>query len=185
MNIRELSRRTGVSLSTLKTLDKLKVLKLSADPEGDKIEAIKFSLTKNPALTVMQILDLTAQPDLISELGNFEHRARVHLETMGDIKAQAAPTSVTAFLVEAYCRDPIALEVLADWARSILPPKAVGYHWLASRLLFNAPEVSRQKDAKRIPLTFVNLRKVESFAGFWQMNIKREFEYFQKVSLDL
>lgn len=186
MNIYEVSRRVGISLSKLRSLEKLKILKLY--PEEELAPALRFHLGRNAHLSVAQLLALLDAPATLDDLGRYAVRARAQLTSLGDVKAGAAPRDVTAYSIDAGKGDVAAAEILAAWLRSVLPGFAVTHHWVAVRLLIGLPESLREQNAKMLTLALLHVRKLPSFAGWWhseEFGMRNTIKYHAKAHLPL
>lgn len=187
MNIHDLSRRTHISLANLRKLERLDVLKL--DEETPLAAPLRLHLGRNQRMTVAQMLALIDEPATLDELGKYEARARAQLATLGDVKATAAPRSVTAEIVEASKGNPEACRALANWLKAILPSEPVPYHWVAVRLLAPLNEFLRETNAPLINLALLKVRGLPEFAGWWKSVpiAGRNTIVFQKakIALDL
>lgn len=186
MNIHEMSNRTGVSLSTLRKLDRLGVLKV--DAESDAAAAIRFHLTRNQQMTAAQFLAVLDDRTLISELGRYSARCQAQLDGLGAVEATLAPKSVTAEIPQAARGDDDAALVIAEWLMSILPADPVPHAWPAVRLLMPLNEFLREQYAPLINLALLNVRRLPEFALCWRsekIGDRNQIRYFSKTTLDL
>jgi len=166
MNIHDISRRTHISLENLRKLERLGVLKL--DEETPIAAPLRLHLARNQRMTVAQILTLIEEPEIVEELGKYAERARAQISALGDVKATAAPRSVTAEIVEASKGNPDACRIIADWLKEVLPSEPVPYHWVAVRLLAPLNEFLREMNAPLINLALLKVRGLPEFAGWWR-----------------
>lgn len=185
MNIYEMSQRTNISVSKLKKLQRLDVLKV--DPENPVAALLRFHLARNQQLTAAHTLALLAAPEILDQLGKYTDRAKAQLAAIGSVTA--APRNVTAAIFEAGRGDAGEAETLAAWLRDVLPREAVPYHWVAVRLLYGLPDTLKKQYAKRLNIALANVRKLESFAGYWtpeEIGVRNKIIYHQpKLALDL
>lgn len=165
MNIHELSARTNISLSALKKLDRLKVLKV--DPEHSLASSLRFHLARNQHLSVAQIIAIKQDSSVLDELGKYRDRALNQITVLGDVAP--APREVTALIYDAGKGDTDACEAIAAWLRSILPREPVTYHWVAVRLLWGLPDTLKVQYSKRLNIVLANVRKLDSFAGWYRI----------------
>lgn len=170
MNIHELSSRTNISLSNLRKLERLKVLKV--DAESALAPALRWHLGRNQHMTVTQLLDVLAAPDILDDLGRYAEQARAQIAELGAV--MPAPRDVTAAIYDAGKGDTENVEIIASWLRSVLPREPVSYHWIAVRLLFGLPDTLKTQYAKRLNLVLANARKLDSFAGWFSFEKKGE-----------
>lgn len=163
MNIHELSSRTNISLSNLRKLERLKVLRI--DKESELAPMLRWHLARNQHMTVAQLLDVLAAPAVVGELGRYADRARAQLAEIGVVSA--APPEVTAAIYDAGKSDEASAEIIAAWLRDILPVEPVSYYWIAVRLLYGLPDTLKTQYAKRLNVALANVRKLDSFAGWF------------------
>lgn len=166
MNIHEIARRSGATLSTLKKLERLGVLKVEA--ESEVAAPLRTLLGRNQSLSLAQILLLVENADTLGELGKWEDRARDQIATLGDISSTPVPAGVPTACLIAASGDVDALDHLADWVQASLPPgKGVSFHWLAIRIVMAQHVRAREQSLKSINLAFGKLRGRPKMAGWW------------------
>lgn len=188
MNIHDLAARTGISLKILRKLEKINVLKL--DPENALAAELRFSLSRQSQLSVMDLLTLLENPDIFGDLRQYDERAREQVARLGDVTSGAAPKHVTAEIPNAAKGDRRAALVIADWLKGILPAGPVGYHWVAARLLFPLNPFLRKENSKHVIRALLIVRAQPEFAGWWHVRKIHKVdraEYFRaaNVSLDM
>lgn len=170
MNIYQLSNKTGLSLTNLRKLEKLGVLKLSNDCE--KLSKLHFHMRGNQTFTLAMLLWLHDEPDLIEELGYisslYEQRARRQIMTLGNAAGSLAPKEVTAAIADAARGDRASALLIGNWLKSILLDNVASHHWVAMRLLIPLNEFLREQSLSLIPLALLNMRKQMEFAGWWR-----------------
>lgn len=186
MNIHELSSRTNISLSNLRKLERLGVLTVDAEPE--LAPALRFHLGRHAQLSVAQILDILAAPDVLEDLGRYAIPVRAQIAALGNVKA--APREVTAAIFDAGKGDPEACEIIGTWLRDVLPADPVSYYWIAVRLLYGLPETLKSQYTKRLNIALANVRKLDSFAGWYHMEsagaVRNTVRYHKpRLALDL
>jgi hypothetical protein len=187
MNIYEFTKKAGLTLKAARKIEKLGVLKL--DKENDRVAELVFHMRGNMTFNLRMLLWFLDDPALIEELGyaseRYAKRARAQLESLGDIKATAAPAEVTAEIRQAGKGDDDAALVIAQWLIGVLPAQPVPYHWIAARLLAPLNEFMREQNSPMLTLALLGVRKLPEFAGYWRTTKSKNIEYFSKKELDL
>lgn len=163
MNIHELSRRTGVTLTKLRAIERLGALKV--DAENATAQQIQFTLSRNPVLTLASALALLDDPSLIYDLGHYEKRARAQIDQLGNVKP--APRDAGAAIEGAAHGDEGSCAILAKWLASALPTEPVPYLWIAVRLLVALPETLRASLAGKVNIALAHVRKRADFEPYW------------------
>lgn len=189
MNIYEIAMQANVSVAALKRLDKLKVLK--CDAENPLPSQIKFALARNPRLTVPHTLALLDEPDLIYDLGVYQDRALGQLSALGDVKANAAPVAVTAYLRAASGGDKEACEIVGAWLNRLLSSDNlqpfVPYQWIAVHLLAGMAPNLRITAVKGIHLVLLHVRRNDPLFDS-RFSVRKNSAYYrtgEKITLDL
>lgn len=154
--LRDIAKKTGVGLWTLRKLHKAGFLK--ADDDDAATEKIRLTLARGNPLSVAQLVELIEDPSIEGDLGRYADRARAQVAALGNVKADAAPLNVCAYIDEASNGNVAAISVIAAWVRQVVPPAgAVNHGWIASRLVWNSP--SRDEDLARVSLALIAARK--------------------------
>jgi len=184
MNIHELHEKSGVSLRTLRKIEKL----LKGRPIGASdpvVDAIKSQTNRTRPLSVAQYMALIDKPELIDALGNRAERIEQELETIGDAIGQAAPREVTLRLQDAAKLNPEAVAIIAQWMQSAIPEQGcVPYAYLALRLIYGVPENLRRNALPLVPRAIQAAKQHEALAGHWRFAEKATI-YFRPTILDL
>jgi hypothetical protein len=188
MNIFELADKSGVSLRTLRKIEKL--LKgrpiAASDPV---IDAIRVQSRKSRALSVSQYMALIDDPDLIDALGTRAENVQDALDAIGDAVGEAAPRDVTMHIQDAAKGNAEAAAILARWMRDALPVQGnVSHAYLALRLLYGVPENVRHYVLPLVPRAMQAAKRQDALAGHWrvvQNGSIRATEYFRPIFLDL
>ena len=155
-DILKISEITGLSLRTLKRLDKhgfLKVTK-SEDPIAD---SIRLNLKKGNRLTALQQLHLLRNPAARDTLGQWSEEIRATLRDLGDALNSGAPWTVSSRIDLAARRDKNAIEKVTSWLVDFIrcdPGFDNGvthdHAYLAVRLLANVPEHQLELLARKV-----------------------------------
>lgn len=188
LTIREAASQSGVSLASLRKLEKLGWLKfaeVSADPLKAEAEALRFHLSRNQALTVAQCLALLERPDLLDELPpKYGERAAAQLATLGHAQSEAPGSRVTAYIGDAARGDVDAAQQLAGWLIGALPAHDVPHAWVAVRLALGVPPHMRDDACKAMPLALMHTRK--RLSGYFHKEGKNTvYHQFRLTCVDL
>jgi hypothetical protein len=182
--IREISKKTGVGVWTLRKLVKAGIFK--ADDDNAATEKIRLTLARGNPLSVAQLVELVDDPTLAHDLGRYAERAKAQVAALGEVRSEAAPFEVAAYIDEASNGNADATRILAGWIREIVPAAgSVHFSWIAARLVWNSR--TRADDIARVSLALINARK--ELAGWWRIEkIKGRPQTFfarPKIPLDL
>lgn len=165
MDIFELSRRSYVGLKTLRKIEKFGAL--IVDEPDPVLAPIKHYISRNKALTSEHMAALIERPELVEALEQHAPLAQSLIAELGAV--EPAPAEVGWAILGAAANDPVDVATIVDWARSVLPARDVGHHWLAVRLLLAIEPAARPKEAKRLRRVMLNVRRSEAFAGWWRV----------------
>ena len=192
MNIFEVAHKTGISLKSLRKLEKLKLDFGALDDEPDTYlhaAKIRFMLMRKGTLTVEQLLQLIDDRDIFDELKKYRAAAQTQVDALGDFKATAAPIEVQGAIDSAAGGDVIAAREIATWLRRILPAAPVSHAWVAVRLIVPLIPLHRETMAPRVSLALMHTRRLPEFAGYWESvkdaNDRNSIKYFQKRNFPL
>jgi hypothetical protein len=163
MNIHELSRRSGLSLTKLRKLERLGVL--NVDAEHDAAERLRWQIGRNPKLTLSHALELYDDPTIFDSLANYEARVREQFAKLG--KVEPAPKLVAFQVVDASAGKVDAARAIAAWLRSVLPVEPVPYLWIALRLTCGLSGEIRKGAVNRANTALAHVRRLDEFAGYW------------------
>lgn len=175
MDIYEIANRSGLSLRSLRKLERLGVLDTGKEPaaEMSEFEKINYDLRKGNALNSIQLASLVEFPETVDRLGDYAGKAQVQIDALGQCQDEKASAAIVALVDRAAKDDPAAVLGLAEWLQSVIPSKgSVSHHYLAVRLLLGAGKSLRSYIAGRLPRAFLNCRNVEEFAG-WSSVVER------------
>jgi hypothetical protein len=166
MTLLEFCEKFRVSHKKAKLMLKAGVLRV-ADVTDAACVGIIGTLTNRSPLSALELSALADNPALILSLGRFAGRAQEQLDAIGDATHETAPIEIVAAISDAARGDPVAVDMLATWIKSILPAESVSHAWIACRLLLASPTNLREFDAPRIPRALSRVRKLESFADWF------------------
>jgi hypothetical protein len=185
MNIFEISEKAKISIPKLRLLDKLGVLR--HDGSATELDGIRETIRLSNKLSVAQLVYLIENPAGLLELGKYASKAKEQLSALDDVAGQVAPREVTALILDAFEKQPEAVEALVAWAKTIIPEKPVGHSYIATRLLLGVPENMRRHEFPRLHRALMNCRDVPSFAGWHrrEKSVSRNKTVYQKLALDL
>jgi hypothetical protein len=183
--VQEISRKTGVGLSTLRKLHKAGYLK--AEKESEAALALVSFLARGNPLSVGQLAALLRDPTLSYDLGRYAEASRLQVAALGAVEATAAGREITAHLFDAADKQPAAVAVVADWMRNAIPAHPVKHAWLALRLVWNLPESLQAGGLERVSLAMLNARHSGRLAGYWEIRNEagRPQTFYQKPKLSL
>lgn len=189
-DINKISEITGLSVRTLRKIDKAGFLKVtkSSDPVTD---AARGNLRKGNRLTVLQQLHLARDKDARAALSPFEYGISATIEKLGDFEADAAPWTLSAKITLAARKDKDAITEIAVWIYGLLTRTyrtlssgAVDHAFIGVRLLANVPDHHLAAISDQLRGAMWEARKHPALAGAWRVNENGVTEYF-RPALDL
>lgn len=185
MNIFDFCERFHISLAKARKMDKMGVLRLDENTNEHAAE-IHHWLSRGQKLTAAQLCALVEEPSLLLDLGRYAGRAEQQIDALGNVKSQAAPKTVSAFVTDAAKNDAEAVDVLVGWLRDIIPSKPVGHSYIAVRLLLGLAPNIRHYDVPRIPRALLNCRQRPDFEKWWRVDRQksRNVTLYQRPKLD-
>lgn len=172
MNLREFCEEYRISISKARKMDKEGVLRLDSG-ESEHGAEIRQHLSKGQPLTVAQLLEMIENPSILRDLGRYREKAESQLEALGDVRAEAAPGEVAAYITDAARRNEEAIGVLVEWLKSTIPFEPVTHHWIATRLLMGVPANIRKNDMPHILRALLNCRNSPDLKGWWRVETRR------------
>lgn len=186
-DIHKISELTGLSVRTLRKVEKAGFLKVtkSADPITD---AARGNLRKGNRLTVLQQLHLARDKDARASLAPFEYGISATLGKLGDFENEAAPWTLAAKISLAARKDKDAIAEIAVWISGLLTSwtsGAVDHAYIGVRLLANVPEHHLAAVSDQLRGAMWEARKHPALAGAWRVNENGVTEYFRPIPLDL
>lgn len=169
-NIYEFCEEFHISLSKARRMNKRGWLRVD-DNENKMTAEMRHYLGRGQALSAAQLVALVDSPGLLLDLGKYAEKAEAQILALGaNVKNEAAPRNVVAYIEGAAKNDPDAVDVLLEWLMEILPAnKPVPHSYIAVRLLLGLPPQLRGYDVPRIPRALLNCRKREEFAAWWRV----------------
>ena len=136
--------------------------------KDDLASAIRACLSKNDSqLSVEQLLTLLSNPKLFHDLGARKHTAREQVQLLGNVKATAAPLSVSLCIRDAAGGDAKSVEAIMSFVKSNLPARPVRYQWIGVRLLFCRWPNLQKSDFYYLAKAMENVRSHPDFQGWW------------------
>lgn len=166
MNLFEFAEKFNISLSKARAMQKADVLRLD-EVVSEEAAEIRALLIKGQPLTAALLCWLVDNPAQVWELGRYTGKAQEQLETLGNVKAQAAPKEIAANISDAARGDSEAVALLVSWLKEIIPARDVPHSFIAVRLLLGLAPGVRRFDVPRIPRALLQCRRCEDFAGWW------------------
>lgn len=171
MNIYQLSFKSKIPISKLRTLERLGALVVDTDDDETQfLDGLIFYMRTNRVLSVVQLLALI-EADLLDELEavkpRYAKRARAQIEALGDTAANLAPREVTAAIQGASRHHEEDAQIIADWLKTVLPAAPVPHAWVAYRMLKPLNPAMREKANAEISLALVNARKLLARGEWW------------------
>lgn len=184
-DIHKIAEITGLSVRTLKRLDKhgfLKVTK-SADPIAD---AIRLNLKKGNRLTALQQYHLLKNPKLRDTLDQWDYEIDEVLRALGDALDNGAPWLISSAIDLASRKDKPAIEKIALWLVGMIQSDAGfddgathDHAYLAVRLIANVPEHQLETLAGKITACMWQCRNHEAMREFWRVDDDGRTLYFR------
>src|SRR5215213_3378556 len=114
MNIFEFCERFHISHAKAKKMDKAGVLRLDENT-SEEIAEIRHILSRGQPLTAAHLCELVENPSGLLDLGRFASRAQGEIAALGDVRREAAPKLVAAYITDAAKNEPEAVEALLGW----------------------------------------------------------------------
>lgn len=188
MDIYDLADKSGVSLRTLKKLEKLGALNLPK-PKKPIIQKIKHNLKRGNPLTAEHLLHLVKNPEDVKLFRAWEYIIQDYLEELGDAMQEKMPWHISAESSFAGNRDMEAAEKLAKWFCRFIdssPAFADGascnHAYLAVRMLADIPDNLLYQSLPVAARAMLNCRKTKTMAGYWHTDPKtRRTRYHRKA----
>lgn len=172
MNIFEYSERYNISLAKARRQMKDGVLRID-ETTSEGIIAIRHHLSRGHPLTAAQLVELVDNAGAVMDLGRYASLAEKQVAALGNVRSEAAPKLVAAYVTDAAKGDKEAVAALIAWLKDVIPAKPVEHNYLAVRLLLGLAPNIRRYDIPRVPRALHECRKSEDFAGWWQTVPKR------------
>jgi len=172
-DIYKIAQLSGLSLRTLKKLDKLGFLKATkaSDPIAD---AIRLNMQKGNGLSALQQFHLLKYPKVRQSLTQWEFEISETLDKLGDALASGAPWQVSSAIELAARKDAAAVTKLVNWLCSFImcdhgfDNRAKHDHaYLAVRLLANVPDHQIDGLSRKVTAAVWQCRAHPDFQPFW------------------
>jgi hypothetical protein len=184
--IYEISQASGLSLRTLRKLEKLGALNVtkSSDPITD---AARENLKKGNKLTALQQLHLLRNPAARDTLQQWDLEIDVILNRLGDVIGEAIPWTISNAIELAARREPAAIEKISGAILNLInlsdafdKGRAQDHAFIAVRLLADVPAHSLESLAKRLQSCLWQCRR-SALSDCWRLNDKGQTEYFRPM----
>ena len=173
VDIYEINLKTGISVKKLKSMDRLGFLK-TTKPETPEVVKMLWTVRKGNRLSVVHLLRLVENPDLVFELGDYASTAEAQVEALGDAKGEAAAPIIANIVDGASRNEQEAVEALEQWMKREIPyDRDVPHHYLAVRALLGVSVHLRPYLAGRISRAFQNVRERPSFYAWYSFQTTR------------
>lgn len=185
MNIYEAAEKFKLSLKKLRAMEKAGILRL--DGNASASDPIRATLIKGNPLPVAQLVQLVEEPGLMLELGKYVSAAETQVSALRNPEKESASKAAAAAVTEAAKNEPEAVAILCDWLRSVIPARAVGHSYIATRLLLGIPPSIRKYEGPHISRALLNCRNTPGMAGYWKAEpgTSQNRTIYQKTVLDL
>ena len=143
----------------------------STDPRAARIREVFMSRNRLGALDICDLLEV---PSIAMQLGRYAEKALEAVETVGNALEDQAPRDIALSVMDAANGDGDAIASFVDWLRRALPGdgSAVGYHWIAVRLMLPMTASVRKHEGEKIRRALARARKHEAFVGWWKYEYK-------------
>jgi hypothetical protein len=183
--IYEIAKASGLSLRTLRKLEKIGALNAtkSSDPITD---AARENLKKGNKLTALQQLHLLRNPAARDTLQQWDLEIDAILKRLGDAISEAIPWSVSNAIELCARREPEAIDKIASAIRNLIQlsdafdkGQSQDHAFIAVRLLAGVPDHSLDSLAKRAQACLWNCRRSPILSDCWRLNERGQTEYFR------
>lgn len=184
--IYELAKASGLSLRTLRKLEKLGALNASksSDPITD---AARENLKKGNKLTALQQLHLLRNPSARDTLQQWDLEIDAILKRLGDAIGEAIPWNISNAIELAARREPAAIEKISEAILNLIQfsdafdkGRTQDHAFIAVRLLADVPAHSLESLAKRVQACLWQCRR-SALVDAWRLNDRGQTEYFRPV----
>lgn len=164
--VHEIADEYKISVRKVRLMLKNGDLNIESDTKRSEVKQIAHYLKKARPLSVANIISLLRQPEKIDALGLQAKAARKYLASLGDIAGESLSGSQAANMIYgAAISDEIFLPKFAQWLASVIPANGCGYHYLAARAIYNAPENRFAETYRSLPRAILHARRTAYLAG--------------------
>lgn len=168
-DIYEINLKTGISIKKLRSMDRQGFLKTSK-PENPEAARMQSVLRKGNRLSTMDLLRLINEPDLVAWLGPYDYIADQQIASLGDVRADAAPSSFQTIIEESYRGGESAIMTLEQWVKDVIPMAGeVSHHFISVRALMSFPKSCYRLGHGWLCPSLVKIRARPSFAGWFTL----------------
>lgn len=190
MDIYDISNRTGVSIRTLKKLEKFGVLDAEKS-RNPAIQKIKHNLKRGNPLTAAQQFHLVKNPKDMKYLQDWEIAVQMCLDDLGDVMHEKMPWDISVNAGLAGKKDMEAADLLAQWFCNFIdrnPAFADGasrnHAYLAVRMLADIPEKFLYLTLPLVAQAMWNCRRTKRMAGYWHIDAKTRRTLYHRKAQD-
>lgn len=178
MDVYELSDKSGVSIRTLRKIEKFGVLNLQKS-KNPVIDKIKKNLKHGNRLTAEQQFHLVKNPKDAKLLLRWEDEVQDCLNGLGDVMREKMPWEISANAAFAASKDMAAADRLAKWFCNFIdrnPAFADGrshdHAYMVVRMLADIPDNLLHLTAPVVAQAMWNTRRTKRMAGYWHIDPK-------------
>lgn len=189
MDIYDISNKSGVSIRTLKKLEKFGVLNVQKS-QNPTIQRIKGNLKRGNPLTAEQQFHLVKNPKDLKLLLNWEFQIQAELDELGNVMQEKMPWEISVNAAFAGKRDMGAADLLAKWFCDFIdrnPAFSDGanrnHTYMAVRMLADIPDKYLHHTLPLIAQVMWNCRRTKRMVGYWHIDPKtRRTLYHRKAN---
>ena len=173
LTLLEFCDKFKISHHKAKKMQREGVLLLAEETSLD-LARIRETFMHGNELSALEMCAIIETPSLLTQLGRYAARALDQIETLDDPMNAQAPRDIALSVMDAANGDEDAIAAFVDWLRRALPGdgSAVGYHWIAVRLMLPLNASVRKHEGEKIRRALARARKHEAFAGWWKYERK-------------
>lgn len=185
MNHYGFANKWNLSLNQVRGADKAGYLRGVDKNESDPEQEIRYCLRHDLHLPVRLLVALIEDPSLMYGLGPQQRKAEIQLLGIGNAKEEAAPPGVAACIADRNL-NPVWIDAMVRWLRSVIPAEPVSHYWVAARLVFGLPPEKRERAGGVIRVALLKCRAHPDFAGWWTPLLKygrRNYYYHQPAQM--
>ena len=189
-DIYHIHNQTGVSIRTLKKLEKTGFLKASIC-ENPVLSKIDSTLRKGNRISAIDLAYLVENPGLIFDLGRNFSKADEQLRELGDPLADVPNATIASTIDFAASGRPESVEKLLSWIKGVIPSdRVVPYTYVAVRAFLSDGPHIRKFMAGRLPKAILNVREHPDFAAWYTLRPTKygrnaTFYHVPKMRFDL
>lgn len=167
MDIYQVSEKFNISLQKLNNMRRAGVLNVSSD--DPHVGKIRSYVRRGRTIPALELVHLYGNPETLLDLGRYAEEAERALNALELPDNYEAPLDIVAEIDLAAKDDPEPVASLCEWMKATIPSEGCAFAYLAVRLLIGSSEHLAKYNAPRIAQAFLNVRKLEQFAGYWEV----------------